>query len=97
MSDKIRGRFEAWYVPEDDKMRDEILAKNITGQYSALQTHLAFQAYQAAYQQALVDVVEMLGSVEAETDVIKAINHSYRTIDDSASVLTAIKQKVKEV
>lgn len=59
---------------------------------------LASRVYQSAYQQALADVVEMLGSegVEREVGACLYTKEGMRQASAKAA-LTAIKQKVKEM
>jgi|DEB0MinimDraft_3_1074331.scaffolds.fasta_scaffold46469_2 hypothetical protein len=89
MTDKIREKFEA-VATKNNLSEDE---------YS-----LASRVYQAAYQQALDDVVEMLGSCERLLSdktffpiLDEPCGKSTKAEILASAALTAIKQKVREV
>lgn len=96
MTDKIREKFEAWE-------NEQYIGKNYDSYGRVLNKNAQEPAYQAAYQQALDDVVEMLGS-EIETLELAVANpfrdgtKAHRElVAKGLEALTAIKQKVKEV
>ena len=88
--DKIQQKFEKWCNVQQNIPSAPVCVHEYMEQ--------EFRAYQAAYKQAIDDVVEMLEDYETEKMVGAAIyTREALRLPSAEQALTAIKQKVKEV
>jgi hypothetical protein len=75
--EQIRSEFESWYVPEDDRYREQCLQRNKDGNYIVKGVYDAWGTWQACQRQNDAEIARLREGVKEAVLGLRKIEYVY--------------------